>query len=1180
MYAYVELSNIARTDSIIQSLSWMHYLPTLSSSLNVSNDGNNTNNNDNDNDNDDNNNNNNNNRSIPSLTTTTIQQSINLYDGWLATGNTNHIVSVTYTSIRSDENLSIPDRTNFNLRAHRTEVRLVSWNVPFQKLATVDEKGVIFVWVKHDNRWSLELINDRSHPVIDMAWSHDGRMTVICYEDGFVLVGSVTGQRYWSTVVNTAQAKISAVTWMPDVSHVILGTTSGNLILMDHHGNTTDGFELSTQSITQLLYSCNKFYPEAPDNNASKFVNDDYVLACSLDNGHVLFLNNYQDQSPISVDTELQNIKMDWSSPGEILVVGGHRYLNDSIYNNQLIFYTRRGEFLHRIHIPQTTQPLSALCWAHGNERIFAACGSYVYTIWIIQKSLPSMLTLCQMKIKEYLLNNSLQNLDKLFLPNNLKQNLQNFYRSTIKGFLPEQKTLRSFVCNPLKSHLRLQCTMKRIDNEIDNSTTMPTTTNLSGATYVLYLEYLGGLIPLLTAKRISKICPDFIIFDPQMKTNYSSLSSSIKLSSQNKHLSSVRSRSNTFHNISSVQQQTKLSNNNNNNNNRTSLITNRNSIYVIDNNINNNGDDLITNRSSSGCSSDNDSELEEELKQYDNIRNNVQEKSSKKTKIVKHKYNNKLCTIAANIWGTRFKFYGHSNCLPEILGSVTYKTSFLHLQPRQMTVTVANNNYNIRKQKQYSNENKKKKLINPIVRKTKQQIRNKIDEDDDDETLIALSSSKLNIAANIPIAPMSPQLQNTHSSLLRSQQQQPQQPSSSTNESKCSTQVKKFSHISSNLSTHRSQCASMTTTTMTNHYHRHPQTNADSSTANSSSTSPINLSRSTSPAASIANFIRPISPPCIQVKEPLSPKFTRTYSKTITNNSTHYRHCSPPITVPSIANNIDASTASATTTLIIDDSSGYDSSENQNNQTTIAVNNAIPNSSIISTVPESCFEPETYRNLYSFNSNQQKKLSFSDPALNQTTKLLYSCQQQQQQQQTTTITDNSHLSASSLQRQLSHEDPDIQINNESEQLSSYEDSSTKEKLKTNNRNTSRKRHSSSRHRMMTCTSGTKDSLTRLSPSSELDQLINRTDNQNDTTFYVMQNRPPLWNEQSQVYQLDFGGRVTLESAKNFQIEFKGKQVIQFGRIENNCYTLDFEWPFSPLQAFSVALANITQRLK
>lgn len=41
----------------------------------------------------------------------------------------------------------------------------------------------------------------------------------------------------------------------------------------------------------------------------------------------------------------------------------------------------------------------------------------------------------------------------------------------------------------------------------------------------------------------------------------------------------------------------------------------------------------------------------------------------------------------------------------------------------------------------------------------------------------------------------------------------------------------------------------------------------------------------------------------------------------------------------------------------------------------------------------------------------------------------------------------------------------------------------------------------------------------------------------------VMHNKAPMWNESSQVYQLDFGGRVTQESAKNFQIEFKGRQV-------------------------------------
>ena len=41
----------------------------------------------------------------------------------------------------------------------------------------------------------------------------------------------------------------------------------------------------------------------------------------------------------------------------------------------------------------------------------------------------------------------------------------------------------------------------------------------------------------------------------------------------------------------------------------------------------------------------------------------------------------------------------------------------------------------------------------------------------------------------------------------------------------------------------------------------------------------------------------------------------------------------------------------------------------------------------------------------------------------------------------------------------------------------------------------------------------------------------------------VLHNKSPMWNETSQVYQLDFGGRVTQESAKNFQIEYKNKQV-------------------------------------
>lgn len=34
---------------------------------------------------------------------------------------------------------------------------------------------------------------------------------------------------------------------------------------MDHHGNTTEVVNIATGSIRQMLYSCHKFYPDAPD---------------------------------------------------------------------------------------------------------------------------------------------------------------------------------------------------------------------------------------------------------------------------------------------------------------------------------------------------------------------------------------------------------------------------------------------------------------------------------------------------------------------------------------------------------------------------------------------------------------------------------------------------------------------------------------------------------------------------------------------------------------------------------------------------------------------------------------------------------------------------------------------------------------------------------------------------
>ena len=44
--------------------------------------------------------------------------------------------------------------------------------------------------------------------------------------------------------------------------------------------------------------------------------------------------------------------------------------------------------------------------------------------------------------------------------------------------------------------------------------------TNTTSA-YTLYLEHLGGFLPILKGKRVSKIRPEFIIYDPQLPGTY-----------------------------------------------------------------------------------------------------------------------------------------------------------------------------------------------------------------------------------------------------------------------------------------------------------------------------------------------------------------------------------------------------------------------------------------------------------------------------------------------------------------------------------------------------------------------------------------------------------------------------------------------------------------------------------
>ncbi|KAG1656302.1 Tubby [Nymphon striatum] len=101
-------------------------------------------------------------------------------------------------------------------------------------------------------------------------------------------------------------------------------------------------------------------------------------------------------------------------------------------------------------------------------------------------------------------------------------------------------------------------------------------------------------------------------------------------------------------------------------------------------------------------------------------------------------------------------------------------------------------------------------------------------------------------------------------------------------------------------------------------------------------------------------------------------------------------------------------------------------------------------------------------------------------------------------------------------------------------------------------------------------------------PCSNNDSLIERWKAKNMTDLLELHNKTPVWNEDTQSYVLNFHGRVTQASVKNFQIVHSNDPdyiVMQFGRVAEDIFTLDYSYPMCALQAFSITLSSFATKL-
>ncbi|XAR73856.1 hypothetical protein NMG60_11007964 [Bertholletia excelsa] len=84
----------------------------------------------------------------------------------------------------------------------------------------------------------------------------------------------------------------------------------------------------------------------------------------------------------------------------------------------------------------------------------------------------------------------------------------------------------------------------------------------------------------------------------------------------------------------------------------------------------------------------------------------------------------------------------------------------------------------------------------------------------------------------------------------------------------------------------------------------------------------------------------------------------------------------------------------------------------------------------------------------------------------------------------------------------------------------------------------------------------------------------------------VLKNKAPRWHEQLQCWCLNFKGRVTVASVKNFQLVAavdpsqniptgeQEKVILQFGKIGKDIFTMDYRYPLSAYQAFAICLSS------
>ncbi|XP_065536722.1 tubby-related protein 4 isoform X4 [Lathamus discolor] len=501
-------------------------------------------------------------------------------EGWLATGNGRGVVGVTFTSSHCRRDRNTPQRINFNLRGHNSEVLF----------GTAD--GQVIVMDCHGRMLAHVLLHE-SDGILSMSWNYP------------------------------------------------------SFLVEDSSESDTDSDDYSPPQDGPAAYP-------VPVQNTKP------LLTVSFTSGDISLMNNYDDLSPTIIRSGLKDVVVQWCTQGDLLAVAGMEkqsqlvdLSNGSLLKSALVkFYNVRGEHIYTLETP-VQRPIISICWGHRDSRLLMASGPALYVVRV-EHRVSSLQLLCQQTIASCLRDD--KDISKLTLPPRLCSYLTTAFIPTIKPPIPDPNNMRDFVSYPTAGNERLHCTMKRTEDDPE----------VGGPCYTLYLEYLGGLVPILKGRRISKLRPEFVIMDPKTDGKADEIYGNSLISTVIDSCNCSDSSDIELSDDWAAKKSPKIS--------RASKSPKLPRINI------------------EARKSPKMSRAAQEISRSPRLP--IRKPSIGSPSLTRREFpleditqHNYLAQVTSNIWGTKFKIVGLAAFLPTNLGAVIYKTSLLHLQPRQMTI-------------------------------------------------------------------------------------------------------------------------------------------------------------------------------------------------------------------------------------------------------------------------------------------------------------------------------------------------------------------------------------------------------------------------------------------------------------------------------------------------------------